>query len=257
MMFFVGSPGWVCVITYECDTRTARVTLNRPEKRNALDLAGWHDLREALQRAETEAAIAIVAGAGEAFCAGDDIQTLADMATESDATELADHLHEGLFGMETLSIPVIAAVDGPAVGGGFELVAAADLAVATTNATFALPECRVGAFPPYALARIGDLCGKKRLMELSLTGEPIDARTAHEWGLVNTVVPEGGLEEGVAEFVTPILESPPDAISMAKEYTCGHLHDPDERDRIRHGFSRIAASEDCTEAARSFLDGSG
>jgi enoyl-CoA hydratase/carnithine racemase len=242
------------MIGYELheDDETAWITLDNPEKRNALDLQDWRDLAGAVDRASEEARVAVLAGRGEAFCAGDDIATLADLDEERVAA-LADCLHDGLYGVERAPIPVVAAVDGLAYGGGFELVAAADLAVATDDATFALPETRIGAYPPYAMDRIGAICGRKRLMELALTGEPIDAATAREWGLVNRVI-ESDPAAAVADLVESVLASPAPATRLAKAAAARSLADGDERERIAGGFARVATSDACRAATREFLD---
>ncbi|PSQ01397.1 enoyl-CoA hydratase [Halobacteriales archaeon QS_5_70_17] len=237
------------------ESETAWITIDRPEKRNALDLEGWRALRGAVDRASEEARVAVLAGAGDAFCAGDDIATVAGLESEADVRALADCLHDGLYGVERAPVPVVAAVDGPAYGGGFELVAAADLAVATDRAAFALPETTIGAYPPYAADRIGAICGRKRLMELALTGDPVDAATAREWGLVNRVVDEGDLAGAVADLVDRILDAPAPATRLAKAAVARSLADGGERDRIAGGFARVATSEDCRDAARAFLDG--
>ncbi len=238
----------------DVDGGTAWVTIDRPEKKNALALADWRDLAAALDRASEEARVAVVTGTGDAFCAGDDIATLVDLDTEADVRALADCLADGLYGIETCPIPVVAAVNGLAYGGGFELVAAADLAVASEDATFALPETRIGAFPPYAVSRIGAICGKKRLLELALTGDPIDAATAHDWGLVNRVVPGEELPSAVADLVDSITESPAPATRLAKEYATLALAERGERDRVHGGFARVATSEECRDAARAFIE---
>jgi enoyl-CoA hydratase/carnithine racemase len=163
------------------------IRLDRPEKLNALHLDDWRDLHEELERASTEARVAVITGTGDAFCAGDDIGTLESMDTADDVNEPAERLHDVLFGIEELSIPVITAINGLAYGGGCEIVAASDIAVAVEEATFALPETRIGAYPPFAAERIAEFAGKKRSMELMLTGEPIDAEAALRMGLVSRV----------------------------------------------------------------------
>ena len=130
------------------------IRLDRPEKMNALHLDGWSDLSRELERAANEARVAVITGTDEVFCAGDDIETLDSMDTTREVSELADHLYDVLFGIEELPIPVIAAVNGLAYGGGCEIVAAADLAVSVENATFGLPETRIGAYPPFAVERL-------------------------------------------------------------------------------------------------------
>lgn len=243
------------MLRYDRRDTVAHVTLDRPEKQNALTMAGLRDLSEAFDRAEREARVLVLHGAGDAFCAGDDIASLAELGDGTDPETLATRLYEALFGAEQLSIPVVAAVDGVAYGGGFELVAAADLAVATQDATFALPETRIGAYPPYAVARIGQLCGRKRLLELLLTGEPVDADTALDWGLLNRVVPPADLDEAVATYVDAVHESPAPAVALAKRYVHAAIAAGGERDRVVEGFTALAEEPACLDAARAFLEG--
>lgn len=242
------------MIRYDRRDTVAHVTLDRPEKKNALTMAGLRDLSEAFDRAEREARVVVLHGAGDGFCAGDDIASLASLGDETEPAALAARLYEALFGAEQLSVPVIAAVDGVAYGGGFELVAAADLAVATEDATFALPETRIGAYPPYAVARIGQLCGRKRLLELVLTGEPVDAETALDWGLLNRVVPAADLDRTVATYVDAIHESPTEAVALAKRYVHAATAASGERDRVVEGFTALAEEPACLDAARAFLE---
>lgn len=242
------------MIEYEDRGDTAWITLDRPAKKNAITNDGWRQLIDAFERAAAEARVAVVTGAGDAFCAGDDIGTIADLETAADVQTLTDGIYGGLFGVEALEIPVIAAVDGLAYGGGFELTAAADLAVATDESTFAIPETRIGAYPPYVMARIGAVAGKKRLMELALTGASIDADTALEWGLVNDVVEPAGLEEAVHEHIEAILESPKRAVGLAKRYAHANLARAGQRQEVRGGFSLVANDPECQERAREFLD---
>lgn len=241
-------------INYERDGDAAWITLSRPGKRNALDERGWRDLSSALERAAADARVAVLRGAGEAFCAGDDVGTLADLETAEDGEALGALLADSLFGVERLPIPVVAAVDGPAYGGGFELVAACDLAVATAGARFALPETRVGAYPPYAVARPGAFGGKKRLLELALTGEPIDPERAREWGIVNRVVADDALEDAVADLVDGVTDAPKPAVRLLERHAHAAAAGGDERGLVADGFARVALSEACTEAARSFLE---
>lgn len=242
------------MIRYDERNEAAWITIDRPEKKNAITNEGWAELIDALERAETDTRVAVLAGAGDAFSAGDDVGTIAEMETADDVQTLTDGIYGGLFGIEALEIPVIAAVDGLAYGGGFELTAAADLAVATAGSTFAIPETRIGAYPPYVMARIGAVGGKKRLMELALTGASIDAAQALEWGLLNDVVPAERLEDTVGDYVDDIVESPRRAVSLAKRYAHVGLADSGERQQVRGGFSLVANDPDCRASARGFLD---
>jgi enoyl-CoA hydratase/carnithine racemase len=175
------------MIDYEYREPTAWITIDRPEQKNALAPSTHRDLRAALKRAKDEASVAVVTGTGDAFCAGSDVDSLNEIQSADEVEALVEpefRLHRCI---ESLSIPVVAAVNGLAYGGGFELVAVCDLAVAAADAEFALPEVRLGLTPGYALDCGLALVGRKRLLELALTGEPIVASTAREWGLVNRV----------------------------------------------------------------------
>lgn len=242
------------MIRFEKREDAAWITIDRPEKKNAITTEGWVSLIEALDRAEAEARVAVLTGAGDAFSSGDDVGAIAGMETAEDVQAVADGIVGGVFGIEALEVPVIAAVDGLAYGGGFELTAAADLAIATEGSTFAIPETRIGAYPPYVMARIGVIGGKKRLMELVLTGASIDAATAHEWGFLNEVVADGNLEAVVNDYVEAIVESPKRAISLAKQYARAGVAAANERQHVRGGFSQVANDPDCLASAQAFVD---
>ncbi|MFB6133097.1 MAG: enoyl-CoA hydratase/isomerase family protein [Halanaeroarchaeum sp.] len=241
------------MIDYETRGEAAWVALDRPEKKNAIHLDGWHDLADALDRAESEARVAVLTGVEDAFSAGDDISLIDDADTLDDVETLVDALADVVFGIESLDVPVVAAVNGLAYGGGCEIVAAADLAVATPDATFALPEARIGAYPPYVVERVGATIGKKRLMELALTGEPIDAERAADWGLVNRVVPVGDLAATVDDLVEGIVAAPAAAIRTTKRAVAASTRSGDERDRVRAGFAQLRTDADARRATERFL----
>ncbi|UIO98571.1 enoyl-CoA hydratase/isomerase family protein [Halobaculum sp. CBA1158] len=244
------------MIRYDLDGEVATLTFDRPEKRNALTLDGLREFREALDRGAEEARAVVLRGAGEAFCAGDDIASVAGLGEEVAPATLATRLYDALFGPEQVEVPVIAAVDGPAYGGGFEVVAAADLAVATADATFALPEATIGAYPPYAVARVGEACGRKRLLELALTGDPIDAETARSWGLCNRVVDADdpdALNDAVAGLTESVCSVPAPSVALVKRYVRAATADADERARLVEGFSTVADEPECRAAAERFL----
>ncbi|WP_313692014.1 enoyl-CoA hydratase/isomerase family protein [Halorarum halobium] len=243
------------MLRYDLSGEAAWITIDRPEKRNALAVADWREFARLLDRAAGEARVVVVTGVGDAFCAGDDIAALAAAETDAEVADLTDALFDVLFGIERLDVPVVAAVNGLAYGGGCELVAASDLAVAVEDATFALPETTIGAYPPYAVERIAATVGKKRLMELALTGEPIDAERAHDWGLVNRVVSADGLRETVGRFVTSIAETPATATRTAKRAAAASVASADERERVHESFATVLSDEDCRAASREFLDG--
>ena len=183
----------------------ARITLNRPDKRNALSLELMEELIGALDRigADPDVRAVVIEGAGVAFSAGHDLsemvgrdlpfyQRLFDVCTE-----LMEKIHR-------LPQPVIAKVHGIATAAGCQLVAACDLAVAADDARFATPGVKIGLFCSTPMVPLSRAIGRKRALEMLLTGELVDAGTALEWGLVNRVVPAEDLDDAVAELVDAI-----------------------------------------------------
>lgn len=203
------------MIGYDRRGSTAWLTIERPDRHNALSPDAHRALIEALERAAEEARTAVVTGAGDTFCAGSDIETLRGL-DPADAARLVEPEFRLYRRIESLSIPVVAAVNGPAYGGGVELVAACDLAVAVASSTFALPETRLGLTPGYALDSMPGVLGRKRVLELALTGEAVGAETARDWGLVNRVVDDDSLSAAVGEVCDRIESAPGHAIAAVK-----------------------------------------
>lgn len=204
------------MIDYEYSEPTAWITIDRPERKNALAPETHRELRSALERAEAEASVAVVTGTGDAFCAGSDVDSLNEARTAEEVEALVEPEFRTHRCVESLSIPVVAAVNGLAYGGGFELVAVCDLAVAARDAEFALPEVRLGLTPGYALDCGLALVGRKRLLELALTGEPIGASTAREWGLVNRVVDADDLTAEAERLAATVGAGPDYAVRAIK-----------------------------------------
>ena len=186
----------------------ARLTLNRPERRNALSLAlmeeairALHDLRD-----DRDVRAIVVEGAGPAFSSGHDLGEMVgrDVAFYERlfdvCTELMEEIHR-------VPQPVIAKVHGAAYAAGCQLVAACDLAVAAEGTRFATPGVRIGLFCSTPMVPVSRAVGRKRALEMLLTGDPIDAEAALEWGLVNKVVPAEQLEAAVADLVERIARS--------------------------------------------------
>jgi enoyl-CoA hydratase/carnithine racemase len=200
------------------DARFARVTLNRPEKRNALSLELMEELITALEglRVDSDVRAVVIEGAGPVFSAGHDL-------TEMVGRELP--FYERLFDvctvmMETihrLPQPVIAKVHGVATAAGCQLVAACDLAVAAADARFATPGVKIGLFCSTPMVPLTRAIGRKRALDMLLTGEMVSAEMALEWGLVNRVVPAEMLDEAVAELVEKITRSSPLVVGIGKE----------------------------------------
>ena len=199
------------------DGPAARIVLNRPEKRNALSLELMEEMIAALRDTSADAAARaiVIEGAGPAFSAGHD---LSEMVGRDEpflgrlferCTVMMELIHE-------LPQPVIAKVHGIATAAGCQLVAACDLAVAAHGTRFATPGVKIGLFCSTPMVPVSRAVGRKRAMQLLLTGEPIDAETALEWGLINRVVPSEQLESAVLELVEAIARSSPHTVAIGK-----------------------------------------
>jgi len=208
-------------VVYEKEEKTAWITLNRPEKLNAITKTMWKELGEALDLAEKDEDVyaIVLTGAGDrAFCAGDDIGEMSTIKTVKEAYDLfLNHIYPVVEKILVCSKPVIAAVNGLAYGGGCELVMLCDLAVAVENARFAQPEGRLGVFPPIATIFAPILIGKKATAKMVFTGEPIDAEEALRVGLINQIVPAEKLKDAVRELVKKMLTIAPVSAKLIKK----------------------------------------
>lgn len=240
------------MIEYELRDKTAWITLNRPEKMNAVHLDGWKTLRELVERGGREGSSVVLTGVEDAFCAGNDVNSLQE-DDEVDIDTSLRRIHDIFETIETVEVPVIAAVNGTAYGGGCELAAASDLAVAEEGVKFALPETRLGALPAYSIERVAAIAGRKRMMELILTGEPIDAATAAEWGLINRTVEQGRLTTAVEEYCNSIQEADAQALKVAKRTVNDRFRSTDEFQRMVGLSAYLRHSSNREEAVESFL----
>lgn len=188
------------------DGAVGRLTLARPEKRNALSLAVMREVTDALESFPEETHAVVVAADGPAFSAGHDLAEMLDRDARF-YDELFDACTVMMDAIHRIPAPVIARVHGPAFAAGCQLVAACDLAVAAESATFSTPGVKIGLFCSTPMVPVSRAVGRKRAMEMLLTGELIAARTAAEWGLVNRVVPDGDLDAAVDELVSKITAS--------------------------------------------------
>jgi enoyl-CoA hydratase len=196
----------------------ARVTIDNSAKLNTLNRALIVEIVEAIEQLETDASLRLVilTGAGErAFVGGADITELAGLDRDS-ARDFITMVHRCCDGFRRLPVPVIARVDGWALGAGLELAAACDLRVASDRAMFGMPEVRVGIPSVVEAALLPQLIGHGRARRLLLTGEAIDAATALAWGLVDAVAPPEGLDAEVERFAAAILAGGPRAMRLQK-----------------------------------------
>jgi enoyl-CoA hydratase/carnithine racemase len=235
----------------------ARITLNRPDKRNALSLELMEELLDALDTlgADPDVRAVVIEGAGVAFSAGHDLsemvgrdlpfyQRLFDVCTE-----LMEKIHR-------LPQPVIAKVHGIATAAGCQLVAACDLAVAADDARFATPGVKIGLFCSTPMVPLSRAIGRKRALEMLLTGELVDASTALEWGLVNRVVPSEQLDDAVAELVDAIARSSPLTVGIGKEafYAQVELDEHRAYDLTKAVMSMNSMAADAQEGICAFLE---
>ena len=234
------------------------ITINRPAALNALNPLAHRELSAALDQFGTDPAlrVAVITGAGErAFCVGSDLKARAEKNAD-------DHPPTGFGGIShrfDLLKPVIAAVNGLALGGGVEIVAACDLAVAADHVEFGLPEPRVGlaALGGGGLQRLARNMPLKHAMELVLTGRRFGAAEAKQIGLINDFVPRAELKARVRQMVEQIIAGAPLAIEASKQVMLQSLALPDLATALRARYpaaERMLASEDAKEGQRAFVE---
>jgi enoyl-CoA hydratase/carnithine racemase len=244
------------VLVHE-DEPAARITLNRPEKRNALSLELMQDLIDTLRHVSDDRGVRVIVleAAGPAFSAGHDLsemigrdvpffQRLFDVCTE-----LMETIHR-------LPQPVIAKVQGIATAAGCQLVAACDLAVAADSARFATPGVKIGLFCSTPMVPLSRAIGRKRALDMLLTGRPVDAATALEWGLVNRVVAAEGLDDEVAAIVDAIARSSPLTVGIGKEAFYAQIELDEHRayDLTKAVMAMNARADDAQEGMSAFLE---
>jgi enoyl-CoA hydratase/carnithine racemase len=243
----------------ERDGRVATVTINRPKVLNALNLHTLDELRRALLDLKQDAAVrvVIITGAGDrAFVAGADINELAHLTP----TSAADHARAGqqVFDLiEQLGKPVIAAINGFALGGGCELAMACTLRLAADTARLGQPEINLGLLPGYAgTQRLPRLVGKGRALELLLTGAPIPAVEAERIGLVNRVVPAADLAADARRLADLLAGQAPVAVRYILDAVNAGLEMPRAEGSIHEAtlFGLVAATDDMREGTRAFLE---
>jgi enoyl-CoA hydratase/carnithine racemase len=204
-------------VLYEERDGIAWITLNRPDKLNALNAQVFRLLGEALERLEDgDCAVGVLSGAGRAFAAGADIEDYVGI-NASDYRSFMDVGRAPTDAIEQISKPVIAAVQGFALGGGFELVLACDLVVAAENARFGLPEPKLGLAPGGGgTQRLPRLVGRTRALEVLLAGRVLTGAEALEWGLANRVVAKDDLRTAAEELARALMALAPHALATIK-----------------------------------------
>lgn len=245
-------------VLYEKKGAVAYITLNRPQVLNALNQRTWEELRSAFEDARDDAEVRgiIVTGAGDkAFAAGADISELAK-ATAVEAEKSSSYGQEVLNLVEGLGKPVIAAVNGFALGGGCETAMACTIRVASENARFGVPEVTLGLIPGCGgTQRLPRLVGKGRALQLILSGGMIDADEAYRIGLVNEVVPAADLISRAEAILKPILANAPLSVKFAIEAVNNGLNTTVTEGLALEAsyFGLCAGTEDKKEGTEAFL----
>jgi enoyl-CoA hydratase/carnithine racemase len=241
-------------VRYHLEDRVAWLVIDRPEARNAINRAVGEGLWDGFRRFEADpaAAVLVLTGAGDAaFCAGADLKEMAALGMTVPPRDWVPHLGRNL----QVTKPVIAAVNGVALGGGFLLAQMCDLCVAAEGARFGITEARWGRGAPWA-APLPWLVPPRVALELLLTGEPIGARRAYEVGLVNRVVPDAALREEAGRLAATVAANAPLSVRAAKAMvhaTAGRDLDQALEEGWRL-FEPVYHSEDAQEGPRAFLE---
>jgi enoyl-CoA hydratase len=246
-------------VLYEKKGAIAYVTLNRPKVLNALNTPTWADLASAFREARDDAEVrgVILTGAGDrAFIAGADIGELAHLGA-FDAEESSRFGQDVLDLIENLGKPVIAAINGFALGGGCETAMACTIRIAVESAKFGQPEVKLGLIPGGGgTQRLPRLVGKGRALQLILSGEPIGAEEAHRIGLVNEIVPAADLIARAEAILTKIASNAPIAIKLALEAANKGAQTSQSEGLLLEAayFGLCAATDDKREGTSAFLE---
>jgi enoyl-CoA hydratase/carnithine racemase len=248
-------------MSYQCvlvdrDGDFITITMNLPARRNALSLAHMQELIDAFREAgETDALGVILAGNGSVFSSGHDF---ADMAG-SDLAEMRRLLvtcTELMTIMQTIPQPVVARVHGLATAAGCQLVASADLAVAAETAHFAVPGGKGGWYCTTPMVAVGRAVGRKRAVEMAMTGDPIDAATAAEWGLINKVVPAEQLVDATLDLLRRATRGSPLSKGIGKQafYAQIDLDQPKAYSYAIEVMASASQTADAREGVAAFLE---
>jgi len=248
---------WPSVLT-EVRGHVLVVTLNRPDALNAVNQDVSRGVAAAMDKLASDPAlrVGVITGAGRAFCAGADLKALAT-GVSLDSPDCPDRGFGGLV-RNAGDKPLIAAVNGAAMGGGMELMLACDLVVAADSAVFGLPEVRWGLFAGAgAMLRLTNHLPINIAMEIALTGESISAETAHRWGLINSVVPVEQLMVAALALATTIAENAPLAVQATRRLLRRNTEGPDQNSAWAENdaeFAELLLSEDGREGPRAFAE---
>jgi len=246
-------------IQLSTDSGVATLTLNRPDKRNAISYELIDDLLAGLKEVvASPALVLILTGAGKAFCSGMDLENLKALTGRTAEQNIKDsetmaNLFRSLYDFPK---PTIAAVNGPAVAGGCGLATLCDFTLAAPEAKFGYTEVRIGFVPAIVSTFLLRQVGEKNARDLLLTGRIIDSQEAHRLGLVNEIVPANSLMNRARELASQLMENSPASLAYTKRLLSEHARsalDPQIRSAVRENAS-IRSTQDFREGVTSFLE---
>jgi enoyl-CoA hydratase/carnithine racemase len=233
------------------------ITLNRPDRRNALSLDLMLELIESLDEFSTDTNIRaiILAANGKVYSSGHDLSEMVDRSV-TDYRRIFDVCTELMTKIQSISQPVIAQVHGLATAAGCQLVATCDLAIASTEAAFATPGVKIGLFCTTPMVALSRAIGRKRAIEMLLTGKVVDAATAADWGLINRVVPADQLETETRRLACQIAEASSFTVALGKQayYAQIDLDQPKAYAYAKEVMTMNALAEDAQEGISAFLE---
>jgi enoyl-CoA hydratase/carnithine racemase len=244
-------------LAVEQDGHCAVVTLNRPQRRNALSLELMLELIDCLDGLGRDGATraVILAAAGKVFCSGHDLSEMTGRDI-NDYRRLFDVCTELMTKIQAIPQPVIAEVQGVATAAGCQLVATCDLAVASDQAAFATPGVRIGLFCTTPMVALSRAVGRKRALQMLLTGEMVDAATAADWGLINQAVPAGELQAATRKLACRIADASGLTVAIGKQayYTQIDLDQPKAYAYAKEVMSLNSLAADAQEGITAFLE---
>jgi methylglutaconyl-CoA hydratase len=250
-------------VLYSIEGSVARIVLNRPEKRNALNDAVIAGLKDGLKKAaaDKDVRVVVIAGAGKDFCSGADLSALQKIAGASVAENAEDArtLLELFLLIRSLQVPVVAAVTGRALAGGCGLATACDLVLASASARFGYPEVKIGFVPAMVMAILRRNVSEKRAFELITRGAEISAEQAKEFGLVNQVFADESFEADVRDFVSEFEKMSRSAMGLTKTllYQMDGLAFPEALETGADVNVIARLTEDCQQKVAQFLKKTG
>ncbi|MGA7416257.1 MAG: enoyl-CoA hydratase [Bryobacteraceae bacterium] len=244
-------------ICFAAEGNIAVITLNRPQRRNALSLALMQELIDCLDviGARRDLRVVILAAAGKVFSAGHDLSEMVGRDI-NEYRQLFEVCTELMTKLQSIPQPVIAEVQGIATAAGCQLVATCDLAIAAEEAGFATPGVKIGLFCTTPMVALSRVVGRKRALEMLLTGEMIDAHRAAEWGLVNRVVAAVELQAETRQLADRIAKASDLVVALGKQayYTQVDLDQPKAYAYAKEVMSMNALAHDAQEGISSFLE---